>query len=245
MKIRKFSRIVLSLTAALLVMVFAGTALAAGYVQAAGGDVYLRSAPNRSGDDIDAMKEGETATYLDCSAVDERGVVWYYVRYDGKTGWVSSRYSKLYGASVSAPSTGVTSGSVRATGDVYLRTEPNLNGGKITAMKEGQSASYLGSSSVDGRGVTWYYVQFNGRTGWVSSRYAKLSGNYSTVKGVNGDSNIRNMPSLSGNEIGLLKKGQSATYLGDSSVDNRGVVWYKISFNGKTGWVSSRYTKVY
>ena len=41
-------------------------------------------------------------------------------------------------------------------------------------MKKGQTASYLGSTKKDARGVAWYKVSFNGRTGWVSSRYGKL-----------------------------------------------------------------------
>lgn len=254
MKNSKRSRFLLMLTAILLAMAFSGTALAAGYVQATGGDVYVRTAPNRSGNGLDAMQEGDTATYLDSSAVDERGVVWYYVNYKGKSGWVSSRYSKLYGASASVPSGNVTSGTVKATeGDTYLRTEPNLNGTGIDAMQEGDSAVYLGSSSIDGRGVIWYYVSYNGKTGWVSSRYTTLySGSssstttsYGTAQAVGGDCNIRNAPNLNGNEIGLMKEGQTATYLGSSSVDARGVTWYKIKFNGNVGWVSSRYTNIY
>lgn len=256
MKNNKFSRILLSLTAILLVMVFTGSALAAGYVQATGGDVYVRNAPNRSGGGLDAMQEGQTATYLGSSAIDERGVIWYYVNFKGTDGWVSSRYSKLYGASVTVPSTGVTSGTVKAVnGDTYLRTAPNLNGGGIDAMQKGETATYLGSSSIDGRGVVWYYVNFKGKTGWVSSRYTELYGSstsvpstptyYGTAQAVGGNCNIRNAPNLNGNEIGMMKKGQTATYLGSSSVDERGVTWYKVNFNGKIGWVSSRYTNIY
>ena len=42
-----------------------------------------------------------------------------------------------------------------------------------------------------------------------------------------------------------MQKGESATYLGSYSTDERGVVWYQVRFEGQTGWVSSRYTTLY
>lgn len=64
------------------------------------------------------------------------------------------------------------------------------------------------------------------------------------VKGVSGDSNVRTGPGLSYDSIGALKKGQSAEYLDESSIDDRGVAWYCIYFNGRNGWVSSKYTEL-
>ena len=42
------------------------------------------------------------------------------------------------------------------------------------AIKNGKTVEYLGSKSTDERGVDWYYVKYNGNTGWVSSKYTKL-----------------------------------------------------------------------
>jgi len=237
------------LIAVILVLLIAlsGSALASGYVQATGGDVYVRNAPNLSGGKLTAMQEDQTAAYLNGSAIDERGVLWYYVNFNGKAGWVSSRFSELYGASIILPEfSNASSAYVKAVGgDVYLRTSPSLNGGKLTAMKEGQTASYMNGSSLDERGVVWYKVNFNGQTGWVSSRYSELYNYFSTVQAVGGDCNIRNAPNLNGLQLGVMKNGQRGAYLNSSSVDERGVTWYRVSFNGLTGWVSSRYTDVY
>ena len=97
--------------------------------------------------------------------------------------------------------------------------------------------------------MTWYKISYRGYTGWVSSKYTSFSGNgyvapsYSgTVYGSGGDSYIRSRPNLSGAQLGLFPDGASASYLGSSSVDSRDVTWYKISYRGTTGWVSSRYT---
>ena len=96
--------------------------------------------------------------------------------------------------------------------------------------------------------MVWYYVNFNGTVGWVSSRYAKLyAGSISLTRYVtatNGDVNIRKTPSLLGADLGTLKEGNSAVYLGQSSTDDRGVVWYYVNYNGTVGWVSSRYSRL-
>ena len=60
-------------------------------------------------------------------------------------------------------------------GDSYIRSQPSLSGAQVGLFPEGAVASYLGNSSVDSRGVTWYYISYNGKTGWVSSRYTYLS----------------------------------------------------------------------
>ena len=71
-----------------------------------------------------------------------------------------------------------------------------------------------------------------------------LASGCGTVYGKSGSSNIRTAPSLYGNDIGTLHKGEYATYLGQTEWDDRGVAWYKISFNGTVGWVSSMYTSL-
>ena len=66
-----------------------------------------------------------------------------------------------------------------------------------------------------------------------------------TITAVEENCYIRTAPGLSGEIIYTVPVGESATFLGDTSVDSRGVAWYYISYNGKTGWVSSRYTSLY
>lgn len=137
-------------------------------------------------------------------------------------------------------------------GRCNVRNSPSLNGKDLWTLVRGERVPYLGVSSTDERGVTWYKVEYYSYgTGWVSSRYAKLTGGggstpaYGTVMGTGGSSNIRTKPNLSASVLGSLPKGKSADYLGSVSVDDRGVPWYYISYNGTTGWVSSRYTTLY
>ena len=57
--------------------------------------------------------------------------------------------------------------------------------------------------------------------------------------------NVRSGPGLNYDDKGTLLSGSTATYLNEYSVDERGVTWYKISYNGGSGWVSSRYCELH
>ena len=59
------------------------------------GDVNLRSGPGLSYDTVGSIGSGVYIEYLGESSVDERGVAWYHVRYNGMTGWSSSKYVDL------------------------------------------------------------------------------------------------------------------------------------------------------
>ena len=63
------------------------------------------------------------------------------------------------------------------------------------------------------------------------------------VKAV-GKVNVRKTASLYGKSLGVLRKGQSLKYLKKVSMDSRGVVFFKVRYNGKDAWVSSYYTKL-
>ena len=64
------------------------------------------------------------------------------------------------------------------------------------------------------------------------------------VKAVSGDTYVRKHPDKDSEEYGVLYQGESARYLEEKRWDDRDVVWYKVSFHGHKGWVSSRYTKI-
>ena len=70
-----------------------------------------------------------------------------------------------------------------------------------------------------------------------------VTGGKTKIGGVTGNTNVRTGPGLKYRIIGVLHKGDETKYLGKSAKDDRGVTWYKVEWNGRTGWVSSRYTR--
>lgn len=79
-----------------------------------------------------------------------------------------------------------------------------------------------------------YSAQYVDEGGYLSS--------YGTVTATGGDSNIRSWADLDSELLGVLKKDQSADYMGSSYTDDRGVRWDYIRYGELYGWISSRYT---
>ena len=148
------------------VMLVTGTALAAGKIKTTG-QVNLRKGAGLGYTSVGTVKSGKVMSF-DKTKTDERGVIWYHV----KGGWISSKYTTQIEGSVSKDKK-ASGKTVKATGNMHLRKGPGLDYAEICVIKTGKTATYMGSTKKDARGVAWYKVSFNGRTGWVSSRYSK------------------------------------------------------------------------
>ena len=71
----------------------------------------------------------------------------------------------------------------------------------------------------------------------------QVSGGSRYITGYSGRSNVRTGPGRGYRSIGVLHRDEDARYLGKTSTDERGVVWYKIRWDGRDAWVSSKYTR--
>ena len=147
------------------------------YIKIVGGSVNIRSNAGTSYKVLGSMPSGAYGTCMGMAAKDSRGVIWYKVKYNGVTGWVSSRYSKVTNSKDSGSSGGSSSSgdSVKVVGgDVTIRSKADKTSSKLGYIAEGKTATYLGKTRTDSRGVQWYYISYNGIKGWVSSRYTRL-----------------------------------------------------------------------
>ncbi len=243
---RSVSRVLaLVMLLSLILSVFAGMALAETYVKTTG-SVHIRKGPGLDYAKITTVSKGNSFLYKS-EEEDDRGVTWYKVDYNGKSAWISSKYSVTYSSSTA-------SGKIYGVGKSNIRTKPSLNGKILGTFPKGAEGTHVDKkTSVDSRGVTWYKVKYNGMTGWVSSAYTttvkggKGSKNSESVSGSkkvyasDGKSNIRKSPDKESTILGTFPEGAEAKYYG-AQKDSRGVSWYKIKYNGITGWVSSKYT---
>lgn len=223
---RIFAAIVL---VAMLCTAFASVAMAATYYYTTT-SVNMRKGPSTDYAKITTLSKGAKVEKLDSSSG------WYKVKHGSTTGWVCAKY--------------LTSSSKGGTitmkgGKSYLRTGPGLNYKALTTIPQGASAKYT-ETAYDNRkpAVLWYKVKYNGYTGWVSSKYTTGGGSSSgkRIVATKGSTNVRTSPNVNAKSIGILSEGESAKFLNKTAYDDRPVLWYMVSFNGKTGWVSSRYT---
>ena len=217
-------------------------------------NVHLRAGAGTEYESLRTIGRGTTLTW-DRTAYDSKGVAWYHVSHNGWTGWVCAKYVRQGGGSGGGSSSG--SGKVTTTGSVHMRAGAGLNYAALLTIEKGVTLTW-DKTSTDSRGVAWYRVSYRGKTGWISSKYAKKGGSSGgsssggsssstsisgmRVVGDSGKSNVHTGPGLAYETLGVLHVGEYATYLNATSVDDRGVVWFKISWKGREAWVSSRYT---
>ena len=127
-------------------------------------------------------------------------------------------------------------GTVTASA-LKLRAEASTTSACLTLLPKGTSVVV-----EDGSIAGWYKVNHEGVTGYLSSEYVSFSISGSAKLGngkvTGNDVNVRSAASTSASRLGSLNKGDVVAVTG---IDNG---WYKISFNGKTGYVRSDYMTI-
>ncbi|PEI50232.1 hypothetical protein CN635_26240 [Priestia aryabhattai] len=118
-----------------------------------------------------------------------------------------------------------------------VRSGAGTNYGIIGSVVKDQTLSVVSKSG------SWYKINYNGRTGYVSSDYVQSSGTTappaeSTTYTVTASTlNVRSGAGTNYASIGSVTKGQKL------SVVSKSGSWYKINYNGRTGYVSSDYVQ--
>lgn len=115
---------------------------------------------------------------------------------------------------------------------LYLRESPG--GNVITTLSQNTVVAVLNNSS------SWYKVVVNGKEGYVSGEY--LTGTTTTDFSVGNGKivcdttvNFRSQPNTSSSVLGSLTNGTTVKVIGVQGG------WYKVSYNGKTGYVHPDY----
>lgn len=121
-----------------------------------------------------------------CDSVkDSKGVVWYYIKYNNKYGFVSSKYITKQATSSSTTSSTASvkveaaasylksiAGTYKTTANLNLRTGAGTNKTKQCTIPQGGKVTCYGYyTSVSG--VKWYLVVYGNYKGFVSSQYLK------------------------------------------------------------------------
>lgn len=228
-------------------------------------NLNLRSKANTSGSILVTIPKGKTITLL--SGKDANG--WYQAQYDGKTGYVSGSYLTSITSSSSSNSSSSSSNSSSSssspstktgttTENLNLRDKASTSGTVLITIPKGKTVTLLSGKDANG----WYKVSYNGKTGYASGSYitenTSNSSNTSTgnsnnnsntttpsnqtpIKGQTTENlNLRSKASTSGTVLATIPKGKIVTILADKDANG----WYKVSYDGKTGYVSGDYLKV-
>lgn len=162
-----------------------------------------------------------------------------------------------------------TTGTVATKSDpLIIRSGPGTSYSKLGTLAKGKTFTVTGKTT-DSSGTVWYRFTFNGKTAYASSKYVTIKtvtppaqepetdykdevtdGKNDTTQTVvkkTGTVNTKKDPLIirsgagkSYKNIGNIAKGKTFTIL-DEVKDSTGLVWYKLTYSGKTGYVSSAY----
>lgn len=203
--------------------------------------VNFRSAPNTSSTSYGELKNGTKVNVVGVSSG------WYKVTYNGKTGYIHPDYITLASSSAGtaiAPSNTVTSttgtaGTVKCSSSVNLRSEANTSSSILAELKNGTKITVV--STANG----WCKVTYSGKTGYIKQDYVSTTGSASNntsastgtaaVVKCSSTVNFRSAASTSSTILGELKNGTAVTVLSTSNG------WSKVSYAGKTGYISADY----
>ncbi|MBZ4664876.1 SH3 domain-containing protein [Mahella sp.] len=149
-----------------------------------------------------------------------------------------------------APAPATQTGTVKVNTTLNVRSGAGTQYKVVGSLKNGTKVEVLGKSG------SWYKIKYGGITGYVSGQYLVVSGTSpapaptpaptpapapaaqtGTVK-VNTTLNVRSGAGTQYKVVGSLKNGTKVEVLGKSGS------WYKIKYNGITGYVSGQYMVV-
>ncbi|WP_214745927.1 SH3 domain-containing protein [Exiguobacterium sp. s189] len=203
-------------------------------------NLNMRTKASTSGSRILTIPKGKEVQYISKSGS------WYRVKYGSKTGYVSSKYIKATKVSTPAakppatkpPTTNATSKTYKTTENLNLRSSASTSGKILVTIPKNKTVKYISKSG------SWYRVQYGSKTGYVSSKYlseVKTTPSkpetpvvkkyyYTTV-----NLNLRDKASTSGSLLMTILPNEKVEY-----VSSHGD-WYKVKYDGKTGYVAKKY----
>lgn len=182
-------------------------------------------------------------------------------QYNNQTGYVSNSYLKITPLTTEQPQTQQAGNAITSFGEVTSSTlnfrDRPVNGKVLQTLKKGAKLDIYGYSDNT---RTWYYCAANGKTGYVSVQYVKITG-YPTAatetpqtqqggstgvvsSGATGTINtegvyMRTKPTTSsGTRIAALQKGLQVTVLGEEGD------FYQVTVSSYTGYVQKQYVNV-
>lgn len=171
---------------------------------------------------------------------------WYYTTYNGKSGFIDSRYVTLYPEK--AISNSVTIGNSIGYGYVSTKKDPLTM--RNSATTDSKSLTTIPKDTLielyETSNYQWYYTTYNGKSGFVKAEYITLGtppqtsiGNsigYGYINTKSDPLTMRASATTDSKQLTTIPKNTSLEFYSTSDPD-----WYYTTYNGKSGFVKAEY----
>ena len=200
----------------------------------------IRSGAGTNYSIVGSLSNGATVNII------EKSGSWYHINHNGVTGYVSGEYiQEVSGNGGSSSGESAASGTgkvVNISSSLNIRSGAGTNHSIVGSLSNGATVSIIGKNG------SWYHINHNGVTGYVSGEYIQeVSGGNSTgesissgkgqVYNVSSNLRVRSAPSTHSLVLGYLLGGEIVNIIGNSNG------WVHINYKGSTGYVSAEYIK--
>lgn len=216
----------------------------------------VRTAPNTSSSVSGRVYEGQALNVIG----QENG--WVKINHNGQTGYVSSEF--VSGVSSNTGSTNSNNNNSNQTNvqpasgnytvnvsSLRVRTGPSTSHPTVGSVKQGQVVQVVGEVQ------DWFKINYAGQTAYLSKDYVTKGGsNENVTQGNNQEQNnnatvqtggtyvvnatslrVRTGPAAYHSVIGGVLNGTTLNVVGSENG------WFKVSYQGKAGYVSSEFVK--
>ncbi len=203
------------------------TVTAYAFVTTASSSLNLRSGPQTGSAIVTMLPKGARVGVI---AWDATG--WSKVKYDQFIGYAKSEYLTL--ETQTKPDTPAPSGETAvinvSAGNLNLRAGADYSAPVLAAIPKGTTVNVLM------RGDTWTQISWQSFKGYVATAYLKFpeAASYATVSASSG-LNLRETASSAARVLAVIPAGQKVELLELHDL------WYKVRYNGLTGYVMKRY----
>ena len=184
-------------------------------------NLKVRAQPNTSAKVLGTLKKG--------TKVETYGLKdgWYEIKYEGKTGYISAKYT-----TTTKPQAAQTT-TVYTTANLRVRAAATTNSERLGVLPKGTAVATYGKANG------WYEIRYNGKKAYICAKYTtttKPKPVQTTTVYTTADLWVRAEASMNGKKLGVLKK--------DTAVETYGKAngWYEIRYNGKKAYIGTKYT---
>ena len=173
----------------------------------------------------------------------------YKITHNGKTGYINAQYVKITAKPIVVVKPPVvvyaSQYGVTTTSNLSVRSGAGTNYSILGSIQSGTKIIMTGKTN------NFYKITYNGKTGYISAQYVKITAKpivvikppvvvYASQYGVTTTSNL-SVRSGAGTNYSIFGSIQSGTKVIITGKTNN---FYKITYNGKIGFVSAQYVKI-